>query len=151
MKNTIAALDRIANVVKTSLNEVAALSQSSRRIYEIDEAIEEIAGQANLLLLNAAIEAARGEHGRGLTVVLDEVSKLAKKTALATKFVKLITNIVDSSEKQSAIIANAASTLENINTVSTELSNIVNDINTIVSDVYQFNDKLEDMLGQFAV
>ncbi len=72
----------LSNEMATATDAVKAVSMRSEDIRKILDVISAIADQTNLLALNAAIEAARaGDHGRGFSVVADEVRALASKTA----------------------------------------------------------------------
>ncbi|HOO28568.1 MAG TPA: heme NO-binding domain-containing protein, partial [Lachnospiraceae bacterium] len=69
--------------IKDSSNE---LQNNATNITQIVSIVSGIAGQINLLALNASIEAARaGESGRGFAVVAEEVRKLSEETNHAVK------------------------------------------------------------------
>ena len=105
VSESINGMMKIAEVVEKSAITINGLGESSKKIGEITQVIDDIADQTNLLALNAAIEAARaGEHGRGFAVVADEVSRLADRTTKATKEITVMINQIQN-ETTEAVIA----------------------------------------------
>jgi methyl-accepting chemotaxis protein len=88
----------MAGTVAKAAAQVRTLSSNTQEVARIASVIKDIAGQTNLLALNAAIEAARaGEQGRGFAVVADEVRVLAERTEKATVE---ISGVVESIQKE---------------------------------------------------
>lgn len=146
VRSTIDGMDRIREQIQDTAKRIKRLGESSQEIGDIVSLINDIADQTNILSLNAAIQAAMaGEAGRGFAVVADEVQRLAERSAGATKqiaaLVKTIqtdTNeAVSSMEQTTAEVVSGASLTQNagvalseIETVSTNLAELIQDIST---------------------
>lgn len=91
--------------VKESVKIIEKLKQRSVEIGQIVQVITDIAGQTNLLSLNASIEAARaGEEGRGFAVVANEVKKLANESK---KSAAQITELIQQIQEETALAVTA--------------------------------------------
>lgn len=86
MSETMENVNSLAKDVSNSADSARELALEAEKIGSIMNEIQGIADQTNLLALNAAIEAARaGDHGRGFSVVADEVRALSSRTHSATE------------------------------------------------------------------
>lgn len=96
MENLSDKASETAQTTHSLIDQMNALSEETKAISKIIEAINDIADQTGLLSLNASIEAARaGEVGRGFAVVAEEIKKLSDQSVAAAKEIGMIVARID--------------------------------------------------------
>ncbi len=152
-KNAVELTEKGVSSVEEAIGAINNIASSAERMSGIVETITEIADQTKLLALNASIEAARaGEHGRGFAVVADEVSKLAERSAEATKEItelikevnSLITTGVEKSNVSGRLMENVMSgskeAYESIDRLLITIKSTIDRINSVVGSVRKISE-----------
>jgi methyl-accepting chemotaxis protein len=130
-EDTLNGANASANVVGEAMKAMKRIEDSSSKIRQIIDVIDQIAFQTNLLALNAGVEAARaGEAGKGFAVVAQEVRELAQKSAAAAQDIsQLINTSASDVENGVTLVLKTGDSLgmiqRNIHSIHTYISGIV--------------------------
>lgn len=90
-EETLEGMKVINSQMQIIANSIIALSDQSQNISELIESVDSISEQSNILAVNASIEAAKaGEHGKGFSIVAQEIRNLAEQSKQGTKQVRNI-------------------------------------------------------------
>lgn len=141
----------ISQATQQTSQKIYSLEEASTAVGQIVQTISSIAGQTNLLALNAAIEAARaGEHGRGFAVVADEVRKLAEQSGQATQEIEsLISGIRSTITEAVNAMSHSTRQVESgtnvVNKAAAAFEDILREINDVASEVEAVATSVEEM------
>lgn len=132
-----------SDVMRSASEAMQAIAQSSRKISDIINLIDEIAFQTNLLALNAAVEAARaGDSGRGFAVVAAEVRSLAQRAAGASNDIKqLIVAAQSAVQSGVSLVDRTSSSLEGI-------FGSIEDVHTLMEAIAEASRQQSEEIGR---
>lgn len=135
------------------VDTMGSLEARAHDIGDITNLIETIAFQTNILALNAAIEAAHaGEHGRGFTVVANEVRELSRRSSGAAHDIKkLIDRTVHDMAEGSTLATATKQIMAEVESSAGQVNSLIRDIDSASREqsdgVEQIHAALADMEG----
>jgi len=129
-ENLSTAASAGGKAVHESIAAVKDVEKSSEVVNSLVSAITKIAGQTNMLAMNAAIEAAHaGDAGRGFAVVAEEVRNLAESSSDSAKQItERIQNMVGVVNNGVHLSENAGEALERVLEDISQTTELINSI-----------------------
>ncbi|MDU1350700.1 methyl-accepting chemotaxis protein [uncultured Clostridium sp.] len=153
LNKEIEELKGLVSNTKELSNTINELEKDSQSIQGILSIINQISSQTNLLALNAAIEASRvGEHGKGFSVIAEEIRKLSDESRESTEKIEdivkyIIERIFNIGKYMSTILDKITIYHEDMTNVEMKFNEVTNEANEAyleIKDIREINHNVKE-------
>ena len=140
----IAGQNEMVSHIEVVNNKTHDANKAAERISEVVNLITEIAGQTNLLSLNASIEAARaGDAGRGFAVVAENIKQLAEQTTSSAADIQDI--IHDLEIKSGETVEKTEAVSKIVSRQSDDMKKTADILNQVIAGIIGLTDRIDSI------
>jgi hypothetical protein len=145
MQEMLQSIEELSSRVDNIGVQTLSLSEQTSQISHVTEAVKDIANQTNLLALNAAVEATRaGEHGKGFTVVSQEIRKLAEQSKKSAERISDLVNMIQKGTNATVLATEAGTqttkkSKEQVKYAKQSFDTLSNSVNSIAEVLQQIS------------
>jgi len=153
----ITTLNALANEggddMRETLSAMKEVASSVDLVQDLITVINDVAEKTNMLAMNAAIEAAHaGEHGRGFSVVADEIRALAEETAknadeINANLSSMLKGIESSQELTEKTDRSIRQLIDGIKDMSDSLTEIIRGLSEMSGGTTEITNALTQLVG----
>ena len=130
IKNTAFDIDSTQDQINETSKHVNRLSENFKEIGSLVLALNDMADQAHIFGLNAAIQASTaGDAGKGFGVIAEEIQRLAERSGVATKQITALIRIVHVGTNETI------SSMDKAVLTATKGKKVSDDANHVVTDI----------------
>ena len=152
IEGLVKELEMVKKHVGTRQRKLQLLSQHSREIEKLVQAVGTLSSRTDLLALNASIESARaGEFGRGFALVAEEVRDLAEQSAQSVTDITTRVEMIQQETQESMAVASGEydqidGLIEKLKQSLNAIQKIGNASTTCAADVTKISSKTEHQI-----
>jgi methyl-accepting chemotaxis protein len=144
MNNSIHAVNESSGRLQMINQQVQDFQNKIDKIGEIVDIVKKVAGQSNLLALNASIEAARaGEAGKGFAVVADQVRQLSSNTSESAE--DIVKYVGELRSDINTLAQSMNDTTENLAEGNRKVEQSLDDIRRMNAQIIEIRDSVDNV------
>jgi methyl-accepting chemotaxis protein len=140
----------LENKVEAIADQMVNLSEQANQIGIISQFVSELASQTDILAINSAVEAVRaGEHGKGFSIVANEIRRLADQSQRsAEKISTLVSQIQNATSSTVMVTDEGTKTVKTVVQIAHKIEQAFTGVEESVNEVVLNNQQISLNLKQ---
>ncbi|MBO3461476.1 chemotaxis protein [Aetokthonos hydrillicola CCALA 1050] len=150
LRENLEGMFNLENKVGRIAQQMIALSEQANQIGSISQLVSELAKQTDILAINSAVEATRaGEHGKGFSIVANEIRRLADQSQRSAEKISTLVSQIQSATNSTVMVTDEGTkTVKTVTQIAQKIDQAFTGVAGSVNEVVLNNQQISLNLKQ---